>query len=713
MLCMSWILALWILAIPAHGADLYQQVFQNNQCTQHKTPLDSNGNPNWGATVTESCPLGLRNQDLPGSGPVQTYFSFFAGSKLHQAMWRNNVGYARSLNVSNGQIQWTTGGWSNAGSGTTYQAQGGYVLDGKLYQHLWSGNVCVRQYETPLDIFGNPQWGSMVDRNCPTGPHNGTEVQTYFAHIRGNKLHEAMWQGDVGYTREVPVVGQQVKWTSAPGWTQVASGSTYQAQDGFIFAPLQDVVITDLSWSPSNPDVGDQVTFSATVRNRGKSITPHDIGVGFWIDGYYGWGLSTSPLAAGASRTINLASSRWTPGSSGSFELSAIVDDTGRFLESNENNNGATANVSVGGGPLPDVVITNLTWSPSNPSVDDSVQFHATVKNQGNAATPDIVGVGFWVDGYFGWGTADAMAAGATRTISLSGGPSGDRWVPGSSGTKTLTAVADDIDRFDESNEDNNGMDVSITVSGGGGGGGGGGGACGEVVDLRPYVVPSNQNLRVYSRLQYPDGGTAEETFAYRDGGSSHGLDRWFFVKNDSGENWEEFGFDSQYIYRYRDSSWGETCSDGQPAFYQTTDNDRTAFARWLPRSLAVCESWDSPVGHDVDAGYKRVNSCSMKCTNQYEGNSHNRLVLEARHDQYTTIWGVTFNDVIEIRGQVANSDRFFYARNYGLVGFEGPIQGQGVRSGAFSYNDNVGSAPNWVDLCGSIFGTESLFGRQ
>jgi hypothetical protein len=223
-------------------------------------------------------------------------------------------------------------------------------------------------------------------------------------------------------------------------------------------------------------------------------------------------------------------------------------------------------------------------------------------------------------------------------------------------------------------------------------------------IDLLAYIVPQNQNFRVYSRLRYPDGGTADEVFAYRDGGWSDGLRRWFFVKNTSGENWEEFGYDGQYIYRYRDSSWANTCQDGAAAFYQVTDENRAAFARWLPRTMKVGDIWTSGVSHFVDAGYKRTNGCRTDtCSSVYEGWVTNRMQLVAYHSTYTTIWGYAVNDVVELTDPYnANSDHFFYARGYGLVGFEGPAGNDQGRfaSGAYHIETNAGGPPAWVGLC-------------
>lgn len=347
---------------------------------------------------------------------------------------------------------------------------------------------------------------------------------------------------------------------------------------------------------------------------------------------------------------------------------------------------------SGGGSSLPDTYIEDLWWTPSNPAPGDQVQFHVRVRNGGNAGTGADVGVGYWVNGSFvGWGIRGPMYAGE---VSSNFGMV-QRWTA-SSGSFTVRAMVDDIDRYTESNEGNNVREETLTVSGGSG--------CGVTYDLAQYVISTDPNRRVYSRLKYPSGATADEVFGYRDGGWSGSIDRWYFVKNTSGENWEEFGFDSNYIYRYRDTSWANTCTqNGAAAYYQLKDSDRSSWSRWAPRYMQTCSSWSSPWTHTVDAGYKRTNSCSLSCSSPYEGTARNELELVAHHATYTTIWGYTVNDVIEIKGLAPDSDHFFYAKNLGLVGFEGPAGNNEGRfaSGAYSINYNVGGAPNWVSLCG------------
>lgn len=104
----------------------------------------------------------------------------------------------------------------------------------------------------------------------------------------------------------------------------------------------------------------------------------------------------------------------------------------------------------------PDLIVTALSYSNG--------VFTSTIKNQGNAATPSgvAVGVGYYVDGvYRTYGTvvAPPLTAGESGTAGTNGG---SYVIP--SGTHTVMAHVDSINRFAESNEDNN--KFSITVGG-------------------------------------------------------------------------------------------------------------------------------------------------------------------------------------------------------------------------------------------------------
>jgi len=106
---------------------------------------------------------------------------------------------------------------------------------------------------------------------------------------------------------------------------------------------------------------------------------------------------------------------------------------------------------------LPDVIVTKLSYA-------DGI-FTSTVKNQGDAATPEgvAVAVGYSVDGkYKTWGgIRGPLAAGAPVILGTNGVP---YVIP--NGVHTITAWVDDVNRFEKSNENNNQLSQSITVSG-------------------------------------------------------------------------------------------------------------------------------------------------------------------------------------------------------------------------------------------------------
>ena len=376
------------------------------------------------------------------------------------------------------------------------------------------------------------------------------------------------------------------------------------------------------------------------------------------------------------------------PSSSGTFPMAVrmVRDGVEWFGQT------FTWNVVVSGATgLPDVVVDSVSVIPANPTNGQAVSFQSVVRNAGSAATPNgvVIGVGYRVDGsQKTWGVVNGpLQPGASVTIGTQGGT----WTA-TTGTHTLTAVVDDVNRFPESNENNNARSVNFNVSGGGG-------ICPPgTYDIADYALGDNPSLRVY--VKNTRGQT--ETFAYLPGVSVAGVQQHFFVKNDSGENWEEFGVDSNYLYRYRDTSWTDRCTNPDAeAYYEVVDDNRVSFAKWAPRCMSVGQSWTSDVGSQVKAHFERINNCA-ECDSQYEGSTRQRMTLAKHHPTYRTIWGVNIPDVIELYTASSN-DRFFYAKAYGLVGFEGPdpAGGQFVM-GAEQIDPGGHNPPNRVPLCGN-----------
>lgn len=120
-----------------------------------------------------------------------------------------------------------------------------------------------------------------------------------------------------------------------------------------------DLVVRDVTWSPAAPATGEAVTFSATVANVGAGAWPADVvtGVAFLVDGEYAtWSDDTRrAIPPGGTVTVTANGGPVTrptwPAAAGQHEVEAVVDDIGRYAESDDGNNSRVEQVTVGAQP--------------------------------------------------------------------------------------------------------------------------------------------------------------------------------------------------------------------------------------------------------------------------------------------------------------------------------------------------------------------------
>jgi len=134
--------------------------------------------------------------------------------------------------------------------------------------------------------------------------------------------------------------------------------------------------------------------------------------------------------------------------------------------------------VAVTGDPIvgkPDLIITDITWTPVNPQTGDHVVFSANIKNQGQTATPNAIkhGVSFhigtignnatWSDTHSG-----SLAPGQEIILTANGGGNGNNyWICGLEGNYNIIGwVNDNGGVFEESDMTNNQFTKQLTVSG-------------------------------------------------------------------------------------------------------------------------------------------------------------------------------------------------------------------------------------------------------
>jgi subtilase family serine protease/uncharacterized membrane protein len=139
--------------------------------------------------------------------------------------------------------------------------------------------------------------------------------------------------------------------------------------------PFPDLIVTNITWSSSDIQHGEPVTFSATVKNMGVGNTSSKFYIRFEIDNsYIGHRQVSGGLTAGNSTTVNLAwVAVW-----GNHTVEAIADEYNSVSELNETNN-ALSRTLPEIPPPPQVNVTSpngaeiwygardITWEATSP----------------------------------------------------------------------------------------------------------------------------------------------------------------------------------------------------------------------------------------------------------------------------------------------------------------------------------------------------------
>jgi len=103
-----------------------------------------------------------------------------------------------------------------------------------------------------------------------------------------------------------------------------------------------DLIIQDISWSPSNPKQGDTVTINVKTKNQG-SVSAGGFYVCYYVDGSYYARDYVSSLSAGSTTTTSFS---WTA-DCGSHSIKAVADCYDAVTESNEGNNARTEYINI------------------------------------------------------------------------------------------------------------------------------------------------------------------------------------------------------------------------------------------------------------------------------------------------------------------------------------------------------------------------------
>jgi len=225
------------------------------------------------------------------------------------------------------------------------------------------------------------------------------------------------------------------------------SNETNNEKTVIFSAALPDLVIEDVTWLPMDTAVGDNVTFTVTVRNQGSGKAGESR-IQFYIGTLHTEYLDVPEIAAGSKVT---ASFIWAAQSNPN-EVRAVADCDSGLAESNENNNAFTNDISV---IPPDLIIQDITWTPTDAIVGDTATFTVIVKNQGSGKAEDFY-VACYVDGdLLTYEFINQVAVDATGNATFT-------WMVQSS-SHAIRAVVDYNQKLLESDEDNN--ETTITMA--------------------------------------------------------------------------------------------------------------------------------------------------------------------------------------------------------------------------------------------------------
>jgi subtilase family serine protease len=230
---------------------------------------------------------------------------------------------------------------------------------------------------------------------------------------------------------------------------QVAESDETNNTKTFTLSPVApDLVIESISWSPETPSRGDSVTFSVVIKNQGSSEAGFSR-IHFFIDGNSRGYQDVSTIEVGATVTRTYT---WSA-AVGQHDLTAIADVDGSVTESNESNNERTVTFST---LPPDLIVEDIIWYPESPSIQDTVTFNVTVKNQGGGRA-DSSTVAYYIDDkLLTSDTVGSLDAGESVNMTFSRA-SVENY-------SSIKAVVDIYEHVTESDEDNNEMTVTFST---------------------------------------------------------------------------------------------------------------------------------------------------------------------------------------------------------------------------------------------------------
>ncbi len=204
-----------------------------------------------------------------------------------------------------------------------------------------------------------------------------------------------------------------------------------------VTALMPDLAVGTITWSPADITVGSKTTFAIEIENRG-TLNAGPSRLAYYIDGVIAGYNDIDLLEAGASVTKYYP---WMV-AEGAHTITIVADAADQVFELDENN---TKVVNI---PLPDLLVTGITWSPAEASIGDTLTITTTIENQGKGdSVPALVTC--YIDG-------EPVESQSIAEISPQGSTSVSFTWTATAGDHDISILADDGNAVTELDETNN-----------------------------------------------------------------------------------------------------------------------------------------------------------------------------------------------------------------------------------------------------------------
>ncbi|MFC1912563.1 CARDB domain-containing protein, partial [Chloroflexota bacterium] len=216
----------------------------------------------------------------------------------------------------------------------------------------------------------------------------------------------------------------------------------------FSGASPPDLIIQDLTWSPLDAAAGETVTFTFTIKNQGKGIADKSYFT-CYVDDIYLYADRVNAINPAATDNITFT---WIV-EEGPHIIKVAADSDGDVMEGDEDNNEKTVSFPL----VPDLTIESITWTPEEPSESDSVTFTTVIKNQGGIKSGSFA-IRFYID-------ETSIGHYEINEIKVEGKVTKYLSWTAEAGKHIIKVVADSTGVIDESDENNNTMEATISAS--------------------------------------------------------------------------------------------------------------------------------------------------------------------------------------------------------------------------------------------------------